>query len=80
MVYGSGKSQTKLVDTKAGERACYLLTDDEVLQLARWAAAIEGALRQAMDMEWAKDGETGEALHRAGAPRDGAVPKRRPTR
>ena len=60
MVYGSGKSQTKLVDTKAGERACYLLTDDEVLQLARWAAAIEAHYGQAMDMEWAKDGETGE--------------------
>jgi pyruvate,water dikinase len=60
MVYGGGKSQTKLVDTKKEERARFVLSDDEILQLARWAAAIEAHYGQAMDMEWAKDGETGE--------------------
>jgi len=60
MVYGGGKSETKLVDTKQDERARFVLTDDEILQLARWAAAIEAHYGQAMDMEWAKDGETDE--------------------
>jgi len=60
MVYGSRRSETKLVDTKNEERARFVLTDDEILQLARWAAAIEAHYGQAMDMEWAKDGETDE--------------------
>lgn len=48
------------------ERARWALSDDEVLQLARWACAVEdhySAKRgQAvpMDLEWAKDGLTGE--------------------
>ena len=58
MVYASGKSKTKLVDTTKKERSSFLLRDDEVLQLARWAAAIEQHYGQPMDMEWAKDGET----------------------
>ena len=59
MVYG-GKSETKLVDTDEKERASFVLDDDEVLQLARWATAIEAHYGQPMDMEWAKDGETGQ--------------------
>lgn len=60
MVYASGKEQTKLVETTEKERATFLLEDDEILTLGRWAAAIEDHYGQAMDMEWAKDGETGE--------------------
>lgn len=37
-----------------------MLDDDEVLQLARWASAIEEHYAQPMDMEWAKDGESGK--------------------
>ncbi|RDC72330.1 phosphoenolpyruvate synthase [Rhodovulum sp. 12E13] len=59
MVYGGDRSETKLVDTKKDERARFVLTDDEILHLARWGATIEGHYGQAMDMEWAKDGETG---------------------
>jgi len=50
----------KLVDTRKKEREAFVLTDDEVLQLARWACAIEAHYGQPMDMEWAKDGDTGE--------------------
>jgi pyruvate,water dikinase len=50
----------KLVDTRKKEREAYVLADDEVLQLARWACAIEAHYGQPMDMEWAKDGGTGE--------------------
>ncbi|MFW5654326.1 MAG: phosphoenolpyruvate synthase [Roseicyclus sp.] len=60
MVYAGGKSQTRLVDTSKDERARFLLEDEEILLLGRWAKAIEDHYGQPMDMEWAKDGETGE--------------------
>ncbi|WP_262103340.1 phosphoenolpyruvate synthase [Arthrobacter sp. Marseille-P9274] len=61
MVYGRGGSvRTRLVDTSERERKALVLTDGEVLQLARWAVAIEDHYRTPMDMEWAKDGTTGE--------------------
>ncbi|WP_264796349.1 phosphoenolpyruvate synthase [Arthrobacter mangrovi] len=61
MVYGRGGSvRTRLVDTSDRERKALVLTDSEVLQLARWAVAIEDHYRTPMDMEWAKDGTTGE--------------------
>jgi pyruvate,water dikinase len=36
-----------------------VLADDEVLTLARWAVLVETHYGRPMDMEWAKDGETG---------------------
>ena len=61
MVYGRGGSvRTRLVDTSERERKALVLTDGEILQLARWAVAIEDHYRTPMDMEWAKDGTTGE--------------------
>ncbi|MDZ7781396.1 MAG: PEP/pyruvate-binding domain-containing protein [Halioglobus sp.] len=42
----------------SAQRSC--CSDDEILQLARWACVIEEHYGQAMDMEWGKDGETGE--------------------
>ncbi|WP_152206832.1 phosphoenolpyruvate synthase [Marinobacter changyiensis] len=61
MVYArSGDATSKLVDTPRKERTAFVLSDDEVLQLARWACVIESHYGQPMDMEWAKDGESGE--------------------
>ncbi len=61
MVYARGGGATsKLLSTTGKERASFVLSDAEVLQLARWACAIEVHYGQPMDMEWAKDGETGE--------------------
>ncbi|OHB24835.1 MAG: phosphoenolpyruvate synthase [Desulfuromonadaceae bacterium GWC2_58_13] len=61
MIYGSGGSHaTRNVDTTAHERRAFVLAADEVLQLARWATAIERHYDKPMDMEWAKDGESGE--------------------
>lgn len=54
------KTPTRTVDTTEDERRRFTLDDDEVMQLARWAATIERHYGQPMDMEWAKDGETGE--------------------
>ncbi|OSQ50886.1 phosphoenolpyruvate synthase [Marivita geojedonensis] len=47
------------VPTSKAERGRFVLTDDEVLDLARQAATIEDHYGQPMDMEWAKDGVTG---------------------
>jgi len=59
MIYGK-TGATRLVKTNAGERTAFVLNDEEVLTLARWAVAIEKHYGQPMDMEWAKDGITGE--------------------
>jgi pyruvate,water dikinase len=59
-------SPIKEVPVPNDDRDRFCLSDDEVLQLARWATTIEewyskraGHL-QPMDIEWAKDGKTGE--------------------
>ncbi len=59
MIYAE-QGATRLVDTEPAEQARFVLTDEEVLQLARWACLIERHYGQPMDMEWAKDGESGE--------------------
>jgi pyruvate,water dikinase len=61
MVYATGGSaRTLTVETTQKERQSFVLSDDEILQLGRWAATVEAHYGRAMDMEWAKDGETGE--------------------
>ena len=61
MVYArDGSATAKLVNTSKKERSSFVLGNKEILQLARWACAIEAHYGQPMDMEWAKDGETGE--------------------
>jgi pyruvate,water dikinase len=61
LVYtAEGSTTTINIDTSAKERQAFVLEDAEILQLARWAIAIESHYRKPMDMEWAKDGETGE--------------------
>ena len=61
MVYGDGKGQrTRNVATSRAEREAFVLDDDNILQLARWAVLIERHYGGPMDIEWAKDGETGE--------------------
>jgi pyruvate, water dikinase len=56
----SGGETTKTIDTPASERERFVLSDQEILTLARWAVAIEAHYETPMDMEWAKDGESGE--------------------
>lgn len=61
MVYASGGSvRTATLKTTRKERESFVLSDDEILELGRWAVTIETHYGRAMDMEWAKDGETGE--------------------
>ncbi|PSN18446.1 phosphoenolpyruvate synthase [filamentous cyanobacterium CCP5] len=67
MVYDLGGSKlTKNVPVSEADRQRYALSDDEILTLARWACTIEDHYSQVrhtytpMDIEWAKDGLTGE--------------------
>ena len=57
-VYAEGGS-TEIVPVPEADAQAPVLTQSEVLQLARWGAAIESHYGRAMDIEWAKDGETG---------------------
>jgi len=60
MIYASGDRPTRNVPTAKAERSAFVLTDREILALARWACVIERHYGRPMDMEWAKDGETGD--------------------
>ena len=68
MIYRVGKQiqQTAIVKTSPAEQITFTLTDKEVAQLATWGTIIEKHYTDhykkwtPMDMEWAKDGETGE--------------------
>jgi pyruvate,water dikinase len=61
MVYAEdGDAPTKNVDTTEAERNAFVLSDDEVLKLARWGVIIEDHYDRPMDIEWARDGETEE--------------------
>jgi pyruvate,water dikinase len=59
MIYGNADQPTRNVPTSRAEREAFVLADEEILTLARWAATIEQHYGCAMDMEWARDGETG---------------------
>ncbi|MBD3209681.1 phosphoenolpyruvate synthase [Candidatus Woesearchaeota archaeon] len=69
MIYDVGGTKpTKNIPTPVEDRNKFCITDDEVLQLARWATIIEDHYTQKrdrytpMDMEWAKDGITQEVF------------------
>lgn len=60
MIYDNtpgAKEPVRNVDTTEQERGSYILSDDEILQLARWACIIEDHYDRPMDIEWAKDGD-----------------------
>ena len=58
LVYTEDPDQpVKNVPVLKAERDRYVLGDDEILQLARWAVMIEEHYRRPMDIEWAKDGD-----------------------
>jgi pyruvate,water dikinase len=61
MIYTSDADRpTRNVPTSRAERTAFVLSDPDILALARWASSIEDHYGRPMDMEWAKDGETGE--------------------
>jgi phosphoenolpyruvate synthase len=58
LVYGRFGHSTREIATATHDRQRFVLSDDEVLQLARMAASIETHYGTPMDIEWAKDGIT----------------------
>ena len=60
IVYGDGRKPTRTIRTSTEEREAFVLGDDDILKLARWAVAIESHYGHPMDIEWARDGESGE--------------------
>ncbi len=62
MVYGVGQERVKIVNVPLQEQKRFALSDDEILQLARWGILIEEYYSKKngrwmpMDIEWAKDG------------------------
>jgi len=58
LVYKETGTEQKEV-TKEEQRK-FVLSDDEVLTLGRWACIIEEHYGMPMDIEWAKDGQTNE--------------------
>jgi len=60
MVYGNdGQHGVVTEDVSPADRARFSLEDDELVSLARQAMTIEAHYGRPMDIEWAKDGETG---------------------
>ncbi|MDP3015172.1 MAG: phosphoenolpyruvate synthase, partial [bacterium] len=63
---GSGIKNTKVVPTSQKEREIFILSDEEILKLAKWCVLVEEHYSNKnkkwtpMDLEWAKDGKTGE--------------------
>ena len=62
MIYslGGSKETTKNVSVSNEDRKKFVLKDNEILNLARWACIIEDHYGKPMDMEWAKDGRSGK--------------------
>jgi pyruvate,water dikinase len=66
LVYGQGTRTTRSEATPAEDRAHFCLSDPDVMTLARWACLIEehyskiAGRARPMDIEWAKDGISGE--------------------
>ncbi|MFI5455700.1 MAG: phosphoenolpyruvate synthase [Isosphaerales bacterium] len=67
LVYDVGGGRmTKNIPVPPDDRARFAITDDEILDLARWACLVEDhysanrGRATPMDLEWAKDGRTGE--------------------
>lgn len=65
MVYG-GNPPTKIISTSQKERENFVISDTEILRLAAWAVEVENHYTKKhkkwtpMDLEWAKDGKSGE--------------------
>jgi len=58
LVYGAKGTVQKPVTKK--EQQNFVINDDEILKLASWSCIIEDHYKKPMDIEWAKDGKTGE--------------------
>ncbi len=61
MVYGNDNENPVInIPTPKEKQAQFVLSDKEAMTIASWAVAIERHYQKSMDIEWAKDGNTGE--------------------
>ncbi|HOO91411.1 MAG TPA: phosphoenolpyruvate synthase, partial [Syntrophales bacterium] len=67
MIYATGKEEpVEIVPVPEDERKQFCITEDEILKLAQWTTIIEdhysaqAGYFKPMDIEWGKDGRTGE--------------------
>lgn len=58
MIYG--EHGTEQQDVSDEDKKRFVISDEEILNLANWAIIIENHYKKPMDIEWAKDGQTGE--------------------
>ena len=58
MIYGENGTEQEEVSEEDKKR--FVISDEEILHLANWAIIIEDHYKKPMDIEWAKDGKTGE--------------------
>jgi pyruvate,water dikinase len=58
MIYSEGGVTQQKVSEE--DKNKFVISDDEVLKLAYWAQVIEEHYQKPMDIEWAKDGQTGD--------------------
>jgi len=59
MIYDS-KNAVRNIKVSDKEQKQYAISDEEALKLAKWGIMIEDHYKRPMDIEWAKDGLTGE--------------------
>ena len=68
LVYGEGGQTTQGEETPEEDRRRFCLAEDDVIQLGKWAVAIEkhyselAGHPQPMDVEWARDGISGKLI------------------
>jgi pyruvate,water dikinase len=60
MVYDESGNGVVNTDTPEAKREQYVLSDEEIMKLARWSVQIEEHYGRPMDIEWAKDGLSGQ--------------------
>ncbi len=62
MIYSESDrhSSTVNIDTEVSKQKQFVLLDEEITVLAKWALEIEKHYQKPMDIEWAKDGITNE--------------------
>ncbi len=58
MIYG--EKGTIQQEVSEEDKKKFVINDDEIIILAKWANIIEDHYQKPMDIEWAKDGQTGE--------------------
>jgi len=58
MIYG--EKGTLQEEVSEEDKNKFVIEEDEIIKLAKWACIIEEHYKKPMDIEWAKDGQTGD--------------------